>query len=303
MCKKCQAEPVYILQNKRKLCKSCFITYFEKKVLKTIRKYDMLDKKDVLAVGLSGGKDSMTLLYILKKVTKRTGQKIVAIAIDEGIEGYRPKTLEDAKEICKEHNVPLTIASYKKSFGLTLDEYLKKKSVNACAVCGVLRRYLLNKTAREIGATKLATGHNLDDEAQSILMNQFKGNPSLSAKLGPVTGVLKHKKFVPRIKPLYLMLEKETTIYSKLKEFPVRYATCPNFKDNYRREVGIILNAMEAKYPGTKNGVVQAFLEMLPKLKENFKGEAIGDCSRCGEPSAHTLCKACEMVKGYAAGR
>ena len=303
MCKKCEAEPVYILQNQRKLCKSCFIAYFEKKVLKTIRKYGMIDKKDAFAVGLSGGKDSMTLLHIMTRLTKKTGQKIVAVAIDEGIEGYRPKTLEDAKKICKEYNVPLVIASYKKSFGFTLDEYLKKKSVNACAVCGVLRRYLLNKTAREAGATKLATGHNLDDEAQSILMNQFKGNLSLSAKLGPVTGVLKHKKFVPRIKPLYLMLEKETTIYSKLKEFPVRYATCPNFKDNYRREVGIILNTLEAKYRGTKNGIVHAFLEILPKLKQNFRGEAIGGCSLCGEPSAHTICKACEMVKNYATTR
>ena len=296
-CKNCLARPVFTTLNHEKLCKNCFIKYFEKKVYKTITKHKMIEYGEKIGVGLSGGKDSVTTLYLLQKFFEEKGNKIVAIAIDEGIHGYRGKTLEEAQAFCKEHGIPLTITSYKKEFGFTLDEYLKKNNVNPCGVCGVLRRNLLNKAARRLKVDKLATGHNLDDEAQSILMNQIKGNIGLSAKLGPVTGVLMHEKFIPRIKPLYFMTEKETTIYSKMKEFHVSYNECPNFGDNFREVVGHVLNELEARLPGTKQGIINSFLDILPDLRKHYKSKRIGVCKECGEPAAKNICRVCEMLK------
>ncbi len=296
-CKQCVAHPVYVTLHHERLCKQCFIRYFERKVYKTITKYKMINYKEKIGVGLSGGKDSITCLYVLQKFFEKKGNMFVAIAVDEGIHGYRDQTLEDAKHFCKEHDIPLEITSYKKEFGFTLDEYLKKHAVNPCSVCGVLRRYVLNKAARRLKVDKLATGHNLDDEAQSIFMNQVKGNLALSAKLGPITGVLMHDKFIPRIKPLYFMTEKETTIYSKLKEFRVIYHECPNFGDNLRESVGKTLNEMEMKFPGAKQGIINSFIEVLPDLRKHFKDKKIGSCKECGEPAAKDLCRVCLMLE------
>jgi len=296
-CKNCSLKPVYKTLNDRSLCRKCFIKYFEKKVLRTIRLYGLIEKDDVVVCGFSGGKDSATNLYMLNNLLKRYGKQPIALAIDEGIKGYRNKTLDDAKKFCKKYKIPLKIVSFKKEFKKTLDQFLRKWTGRPCTPCGVFRRYLLNKGARELGATKLATGHNLDDEAQSILMNQVKGNVQLSAKLGPMTGVLVHKKFIRRIKPLYFMSEKEVTIYSKLQNFPVQYVECPNFNDNFRDEIGNILNSLESKYPGTKHGVVNAFLQVLPSLKERYQHDEIGTCASCGEPANKDRCKACELLE------
>jgi uncharacterized protein (TIGR00269 family) len=260
-------------------------------------KYKMIQKGEKIGVGLSGGKDSVSCLYLLKKFTGKQGNEIVAIAVDEGIHGYRDKTLVEAKAFCKEQKIPLEITSYKKEFGFTLDEYLRKHKVNPCGVCGVLRRYVLNKAARRLKVDKLATGHNLDDEAQSILMNQLKGNIGLSAKLGPITGVLMHDKFIPRLKPLYFMTEKETTIYSKVKGFHVSYNVCPNFGENFREQVGSNLNQLEMKFPGTKQGMVNSFLDILPELRKRFSKGQIGVCQECGEPASKKLCRVCSILQ------
>lgn len=297
-CKHCTESPVYVLQNHVSLCKLCFIKYFEKKVLKTLRTYKMIEKGDVIVSALSGGKDSMTCLYLLHQFCKKQGIPVKALAIDEGIEAYREVTLQDAKHFCKTYAIPLTVLSFQKMFGFTLDTFLKKNKMSACTACGIIRRYLINRGARELKATKVATGHNLDDEAQTLLMNQFKGNISLSAKLGPVTGALMHKQFIRRIKPLYFMTEKEVALYAVLKEFPVTFVECPNAVGAYRLQLGEVLNTWEQKYPGTKQGIVHSFLDVLPSLKKTFASEkkTIGTCEICGEPAAKMYCRTCALL-------
>ena len=107
VCKNCQEKPVINLPNSNvKLCKNHFIKYFEKKVLKTIRKFKLIEKGDNIGVAVSGGKDSLTVLNILSMIKQRKRIiEIGAIAIDEGIHGYRSKTLEDAKAYCKKNNI------------------------------------------------------------------------------------------------------------------------------------------------------------------------------------------------------
>ena len=175
MCKLCEIKPVYKLPNKT-LCKACFIKYFEDKVFKTIRKFKLIEMNDKLVVATSGGKDSITVLYLTHKyLSKKNLQKnISALVIDEGIKDYREHTIKFLKEFCKKLDVELNIISYKERFGKTLDEsvtQLKKtnSNISACNICGTFRRQALNVGARELGATKLVTGHNLDDEAQSVM--------------------------------------------------------------------------------------------------------------------------------------
>ena len=233
VCHKCPEKSVIELQH-GDLCKNHFLSYFEEKVFKTINKYNLIGRNDKICVAASGGKDSLTVLYLTKKYLEKNNipaDTLFALAIDEGIHNYREKTLVDLRKFCTEHNIRLEIVSYKEEFGHTLNEAYpvinKGTNKKPCNICGVWRRYSLNKYARKLGATKVVTGHNLDDEAQAIIMNIFKANTSLAAHLGPISGVQEHSLFVQRVKPLYLCPEKEVKLYTILKRFQVQFVECP----------------------------------------------------------------------------
>ena len=297
----CKSKPVYRLYNGEDLCRKHFIEYIERKVKKTVSNYNLIGKKEKLMVACSGGKDSTTVLYVLNKLNKNPNVKIEAFHIDVGIGNYSKQNLKNIREFCKKHKIKLHETSFRKEFGYSLcyiRSALKERGVKlkSCTICGSLKRYLINLTARKTKATKVVTGHNLDDEAQSVIMNIFKNNVEVMKRLGPITGVLRDKKFVPRIKPLYFCTEKETTLYSKLNKFKVVYAKCPCSVDAYRRQVGNMLNEFDERHPGTKHSVINSFLEILPSIKKEVKGE-LKYCQLCGEPSNKNICNVCGIVK------
>ncbi|MBI2508068.1 TIGR00269 family protein [Candidatus Woesearchaeota archaeon] len=299
-CKRCKSNPVIQLPNSNiKLCKSCFIKYFERKVLNTIRKYNLINHKENIISALSGGKDSLSLLYLLNKIaSKKLDFKLSALLVDEGIKGYRDKTIKTAREFCEKNNIKLHITSYSEVTGKTLDKIKKQfPDTIACSMCGVLRRYLLNKKSRELKANKLATGHNLDDEAQSIMMNQFRHNIALSARLGPITGVKRDKRFVPRIKPFYFLTEKEVATYAFINGLMDEFNECTYCTESNRFVVRDMLNSLEQKYPGTKHSIVASFLEVLPLLKEKYKNQKINSCKICSEPASSEVCNACNLLQ------
>ena len=156
---------------------------------------------------------------------------------------------------------------------------------------------MLNKHARKLGATKLLTGHNLDDESQAIIMNTFKANTKLAAHLGPISGIKSYTSFVQRVKPLYFCLEKETKLYSLLKNFPVQFTECPYSEQGLRAKVRDMLNDFEHLYPGTKQGIINSFLEILPAVKERAEAEEfeLKTCQQCGEPANQDICNACKI--------
>lgn len=293
----CNKNPIINLPAGEKLCKKHFIEYFEGKVFKTIRQFDLIGKKENLGVAISGGKDSLTLLHILNKLSRQNPKvSLTAILINEGIAGYRDKTIKTAKKFCSKNKINLKIYNYEKEFGMPLDKMLKALNAKPCTLCGIFRRYLLNKKSRELGFTKLATGHNLDDECQSILMNQFKNNMHLSARLGPKVGIKENKAMVQRIKPLYLCAEKEVATYAFVNNLLDSLIECPYVSESYRAQVRDMLNDFEAKFPGTKHGIVNSFLQILPELKNKFKGGEANYCRKCGEAAAKDKCNACKFI-------
>jgi len=178
-----------------KLCRKCFAESIETKVRATIAKYKMLEFDSKIAVAVSGGKDSVSLLHILAKIVEKDYPKasLTAITVDEGIRGYRDEALKIARKNCQELGVEHHVISFKELYGFTLDEIVKrlkqkkeKTELTPCAYCGVMRRKALNFLARKVGADKLATAHTLDDETQTILLNIFHGDILRIAREKPV---------------------------------------------------------------------------------------------------------------------
>ncbi|MBU0456514.1 MAG: TIGR00269 family protein [Nanoarchaeota archaeon] len=299
-CNKCKSKAVITLQH-GSLCKNHFISYFEDKVFKTINKFRLIERNEKICVATSGGKDSLTVLYLTKKYLEKYNIKndFFALAIDEGISNYREKTLNNLKEFCKQQKIQLHIASFEEDFSSTLDQAIpklnKKTKRNQCNICGVWRRYLLNKYAKKLSATKVITGHNLDDEAQVILMNTFKANTKLAGRLGPISGTHEHEHFIQRVKPLYFCSDKEVKLYTLLKDFKVQYAECPYSKDGYRNHIQEMLNSFENRFKGTKQGIINSYLALLPLLKETDKDLEIKSCQICNEPANQNICNACKL--------
>ncbi|MBC7118101.1 MAG: TIGR00269 family protein [Methanobacteriaceae archaeon] len=297
-CTKCGSENVIIHRrySGQHLCKKCFIETIQKKVLKDIKKYELIKKGDKVLVALSGGKDSTTVLDILSILAQRNIIELEAITIDEGIKDYREKGIEYASETCKKLGIPQHIFSFKEHFKITIDEIMASKPPRkACTYCGVLRRWILNKEAKKLGADKIATGHNLDDEVQAIVMNYLEGNIENLTRIGPATY---SQKFVTKIKPLREIPEKEVTAYVMAKGLKVHLEECPYRKTSFRKKIGTILTGLSKDHPTILYSTLRGHEKIRNALKKELKGESIlRECIRCGQPAARDLCKTCTLLK------
>ncbi len=303
-CSKC-SDPQVIIKRKhsgQSLCKKCFIDSIDEKVLKDVRKNKLIEKGDKVLLALSGGKDSVVALHILNTLRERNIIDLVAVTIDEGIKGYREDGIEIAKANTRKLGVEHRVISFKDSLGRTLDEIMAQEdaqSRHACTYCGVFRRWILNRAAHEEGATKVATGHNLDDETQSILMNYLEGNINNLTRIGPKTES-RDERFTVKIKPLREVPEKEIGLYAIAADLNVHLASCPYAGDSFRLEVGEFIKELSVNHPTIMYSTLRGFNKIKPILKKELtpKGNT-GECRICGEPAAGDLCKACTFLEDW----
>ncbi|MFX1474207.1 MAG: ATP-binding protein, partial [Promethearchaeota archaeon] len=170
------------------LCEQCFRASIEAKVREAISKWQMLQRTDRIAVAFSGGKDSAALLSILVENQRRFPEsEIIAVTLDEGISAAsdREKIVRTAAQML---GVELVISSYQELYSVTMDDLVELVRAtdypySPCVYCGVMRRQGLNILARQLDADKLAFGHCLDDEVQSMLMNLIRGDVQRLSRL------------------------------------------------------------------------------------------------------------------------
>ncbi len=307
-CSRCENESAITLAYmSQSLCVSHFNRHFEKRFTNTIRRHALFSDGEKIGVGLSGGKDSVLLLHVLNKFFKHSNP-LHAVIIDEGIPGYRDKAIAIAIKQCETENVPYTIVRFSDEFGVDNSDTSKALSYNpnlgkgVCGFCGTFRRTILNKYARELGLSKLATGHNLDDEAQSILMNVFDNHFEKFARQGPVAGDSEGATggLVPRIKPFYETPEKEIIAYCAFNNIDhYSEVCCPHSKRAKRNDFRMLLNDFEAKYPGTKYSVLNFLLQAKKRMPHDPDplNVLVGACADCGEPSNAALCQSCANTR------
>ncbi len=302
-CSKCGEEAVIHREYEgRALCKKHFSISINKQVKRTIREGNLVESGDTIAVGLSGGKDSAVLLEQLVEIFgERPDIEIVAVAIHEGIDPYRDESLGAAKDLCDELGVELHIGRYSDYYDLKMDDVADAGELGNCTYCGIMRRDLLNKMCRKVDADKMAIGHNLDDEAQAILMNHIKGDMKRLARIGSRTDAVTHEKFVPRIKPLIDILEKEVALYSRLHSLGV-IDRCPHVQEGTMRPmVKSFLNKLEAQMPGTKHSIVSQGHRISDLVDEEMEwtdeDNELRECEKCGEPCSSKVCRKCQLLE------
>jgi uncharacterized protein (TIGR00269 family) len=285
------------------LCGRCFCRTVEDRVRKTISRYEMLGPKDKIMVAVSGGKDSVTLLYILSKIEKAFPDVVLcAGTVDEGIREYRDEALRIAEGNCRKLGVEHVVASFKELFGYGLDEFVELirrrggSGLTPCSYCGVLRRKALNMLAREAGVDKLVIAHSLDDETQTMLLNVVHGDPMRIVRSKPVLDVV-HPRFVQRVKPLCMVPEREVVFYAYLKGIKFQSIPCPYAETALRNDIRTMLNRMEHKHAGTLFTVFNSIEKIRPALEASAEDVKLQDCRLCGEPTVGDLCRACQMLQ------
>jgi tRNA-5-methyluridine54 2-sulfurtransferase len=269
----------------------------EQQIKHTIEKYKIANRKEKILVALSGGKDSALVAYILKKL----GYNITAFHIDLKIGSYSQKCLEEVKKLCEQLEIKLYIYDIKKEMGSsmcylrsTIQAKQEKGHLKNCAICGVIKKWIMNKEARKLKVDKIATGHNLDDEVQTFLLNMLKGSPKLSSNSGPITKNFSDKKFIPRIKPLFYTLEDEIKKYTIEKKIPVWYEKCPCSHDSYRIQLRTFLNTLSGK---EKINIMKNFDRLNKKIQKTKDKRELNYCEICEEPSRNRICKRCELLR------
>jgi uncharacterized protein (TIGR00269 family) len=295
-CNRCGAPAVeWIRYSGEHLCRDHFLTFVERRVKRELRSQVDLHGGDRIAIGMSGGKDSSTTAVLLADFLQNRGDiELVGITIDEGIASYRPSGIEVAKRLCERVGIEHRVLAYEGTVGHTMDEVVGRDPGSIpCSYCGPFRRQALNRAAREVDADYVATGLNLDDTAQSILMNVARGDVEKLARLGPHEN--RQSGLVPRIQPLRMIPEKEVYLYAFLRGIAFHDATCPYAERAQRGRFREILHRLEDESPGTRHAIVSGYDQMRPLLQSAYPPATLSECARCGEPTASVVCKACEL--------
>ena len=299
----------------RHLCESV-----EKRVRRRVRDDNLLSRSATpenpqrWVIGLSGGKDSVVLTQILTETFDDDPRvKLIALSIHEGIEGYRDESLAACRELAAELDITHETVSYAEEFGVEMDEVVDDDPENMapCAYCGVFRRDLLEAYAAEYDADKLLTGHNLDDEAETAVMNFFEADTERMARhydasLGPFPDRNLTDRFVPRAKPLRDVPEKEVALYAHVRDLPAHITECPHASEAYRAEIQEMLLAWEERHPGTRHSIMAAYEELAGLAAQKYRSETetsdeLSPCVECGSETPNDVCRKCSLLESLGA--
>ena len=295
-CTRCGGNPFYTRRySGETLCVQCFKDSISEKTKRTVSRYRMIGPRDRIAVAVSGGKDSLSLLKVLSGLYLARRNELVAISVDEGVAGYREEALAHARALAVELGIEHVVVSYKDLFGFSLDEALdwkEERPVSSCSFCGVFRRRAIDEAAARANATVVATAHNLDDYVQTFMMNLMHGDVPRLGWLDPayVDGSFP----VRRVKPFMEIYEEEVALYAFQSGIPFQSVSCPYMHEGLRSEVRDYLNMMEANHPGIKNVLLRSSLDVISRFARASDKESV-PCRGCGKPSSNGLCNVCRM--------
>ena len=253
-------------------------TRLAKKVTKAITEYNLIEDGDRVMIGLSGGKDSWALINILDVLRKRApiDFSLVAVTVDSGYDGYRHDLISST---CEQRGWEYRIEHT--DIGDVMDDLLD--GATPCSLCARLRRGVLYRIAGELGATKIALGHHLDDFIETLLLNLFFAG---SLKAMPARLQSDNGEHVV-IRPLVYVTEPEARAYAKEAALPIVGCCCPACGDLslQRQRAKRLIAELEVEHPDIKSSMIRALgnvasrhlldkrLNPLPELRQSLPAD------------------------------
>ena len=293
-CMKCGEQAwVEMRRHHAAFCAEHYVQFFETHVERNIKSKKMFTHDDKVLIAVSGGKDSLALWDVLL----RAGYQTAGLYIDLGISDYSKRSREKCEAFAGLTNSRLIVKDVREAYGegaMGITELSQALRRVPCSGCGLTKRYVTNQAAHELGFNVLATGHNLDDEAATLMGNVLHWQREYLARQSPVMEAT-HPHLARKVKPLYTFTERETLSYTLIRGIDYIEEECPNAHGASSIQYKEALNTLEHHSPGTKGSFVLGFLDRARPLFKDAEPPGLRECAKCGEPTTSEVCAFCRM--------
>lgn len=304
-CRKCSEKAVINMrQHKLALCREHYLEWVPEQTQRFIEKYRMFTPDERVLVAVSGGKDSLALWDVLLRLGFQADGLYIGLGIDypDG-ESYSGESLEKVQGFVEQFwpDAQLEVVDVAALYGTGIPEAAKishRGRGKPCSVCGLVKRHVMNRVARDGGYAALVTGHNLDDEAAVLMSNVLHWHTGYLARQAP-TLPPSHPGLAKKAKPLCRFYEREMAAYALLRGIDYVYDECPHAAGSKTIFYKELLNQLEQSSPGAK---LQFYLSFLRAKSEDGLFEQVEEqvvlnaCERCGQPtSAPGTCAFCRL--------
>jgi uncharacterized protein (TIGR00269 family) len=299
-CRKCGRRAVFNMRrHKLALCAEHYLEWFPTQVERTIGKYRMFTRDERVLVAVSGGKDSLALWDVLLNLGYQAEGLYIGLGIDGGF-GYSDLSLEKIQGfMAARPGAVLHRVDIPEAYGESLPEVAARKQRGRgkpCAVCGLIKRYVMNRVASGGNFEVLITGHNLDDEVAVLFGNTLHWQVGYLARQSPV--LEERDGLARKVKPLCRLYEREVAAYALIKGIDYIYDECPYAVGSTTNRYKELLNELELDSPGSKLQFYVTFLKAKEQglFRQVIEQVELHPCENCGQPTtAPGLCTFCRL--------
>ncbi len=290
-CIKCKEKAaIELRRHNSAYCTKHYLEFFRNQVTRSIKRHRMFTYQDKLLLAVSGGKDSLALWDVLLA----RGYRAVGLHIDLGIGDYSAHSREITQDFAQKAGADLIVVSLDSEYGMGVPQLSRALRRVSCSGCGLSKRYIFNRTAREQGFNILVTGHNLDDEAATLMGNVLHWQIGYLGRQSPILEST-HPHLVRKAKPLYTLTERETASYVFLRGIEFVEEECPYAEGASSILYKEALNHIEVESPGSKQQFVDGFLDRMRPLVREEETVELRECTQCGDPTTAEVCAFCRM--------
>ncbi len=291
-CVKCRGPAVLELRrHNAAFCAEDFLAFFRKQTLEAIRKWRMFERDEPVLVAVSGGKDSLALWDVLLL----EGYTTTGLYLDLGIFDYSKESRAKCEAFAAERGARLRVVAVADEVGAPIPGVKELTRRPTCSACGLSKRYLTNRAALEEGFSVVATGHNLDDEAATLLGSVLHWSQEALARQSPVLPA-SHPRLVRRVKPFFRISERETAAYAFLRGIDYIVEECPFSRGATSLVYKEVLNRLEETSPGAKASFFTNFLQRARPAFERMDQVELRECVRCGQTTTGEVCAFCRLA-------